>query len=116
MLALITGSLWGRTAWNTWWFWDARLTSVLVLFLIYLGYMALRAAIDDEARAARASAILAMVGLINLVIVHFSVEKWFQDAVERWSRHRVILNTLHQPSSVLHEGGSTIPRSILGRC
>jgi heme exporter protein C len=121
-LALVTGSLWGRTTWNTWWFWDARLTSVLVLFLFYLSYLALRAAIDDEARAGRAAAILAMVGLINLPIVHFSVEKWFQDAVDRWSRHGLVVNTLHQPSSVLHGGGPTMspvyltPLLIMGLC
>src|ERR1700753_4160299 len=66
LLALVTGSLWGRPMWGTWWVWDARLTSVFVLFLFYLGYMALEAAIDDEQRAARACAILALVGVINL--------------------------------------------------
>jgi heme exporter protein C len=113
LLALVTGALWGRTAWNTAWYWDARLTSELVLFLFYLSYMALRASIDDDARAARASAILVMIGLLNLFIVHFSVEKWFQDDVYRWSRHRVIINTLHQPSSVLHQGGPTMAASYL---
>jgi len=73
--------------------WDARLTSVLVLFLFYLGYMALLAAIDDEARANRAAAILALVGLVNLPIVHWSVNWW---------------NTLHQPASVLRPGGSAL--------
>src|SRR5690606_37477253 len=72
-LALITGSLWGQPMWGTWWVWDARLTSVLVLFLFYLGYMALRGSIDDEAKAARAAAVLGLVGLINLPIVKFSV-------------------------------------------
>src|SRR6476646_8150522 len=67
-LALVTGSLWGRPMWGTWWVWDARLTSVLVLFLFYLGYMALRAAIDDEVKGGRAAAILALVGVINLPI------------------------------------------------
>lgn len=85
-LALITGSLWGRPAWGTWWVWDARLTSVLVLLLFYLGYMALRGALEDEQKAARAAAILALVGLINLPIVKFSVEWW---------------NTLHQGSSTM---------------
>ncbi len=85
-LALITGSLWGKPAWGTWWVWDARLTSVLVLLLFYLGYIALRGAIEDEQKAARAAAILALVGLINLPIVKFSVEWW---------------NTLHQGSSTL---------------
>jgi heme exporter protein C len=90
LLALVTGSLWGRPMWGTWWVWDARLTSVLVLFLFYLGYMALQAAIDDEAKAARACAILALVGLVNLPIVHFSVNWW---------------NTLHQGSSLFSRGG-----------
>lgn len=93
LLALMTGSLWGRPMWNTWWVWDARLTSVLVLFLFYLGYMALRSAIDDEAKAARASAVLGLVGLINLPIVRFSVDWW---------------NTLHQPASLLRTGGTSL--------
>ena len=92
-LALITGSLWGQPMWGTWWVWDARLTSVLVLFLFYLGYMALRASIDDETKAARAAAVLGLVGLINLPIVKFSVDWW---------------NTLHQPASLLRAGGSSL--------
>ena len=84
LLALITGSLWGQPMWGAWWVWDARLTSVLVLFLFYVAYMALRASLDDEAKAGRAAAILALVGLINLPVVYFSVEWW---------------NTLHQGSS-----------------
>lgn len=98
LLALATGSLWGRPMWGTWWVWDARLTSVLVLFLFYLGYMALDAAIDDEARASRACAILALVGLINLPIVHYSVVWW---------------NTLHQGSSVFRADGPAMPLSYL---
>jgi heme exporter protein C len=97
-LALATGSLWGRPTWGTWWVWDARLTSVLVLFLFYLGYLALQAAIDDEQRAARACAILALVGLINLPIVHFSVYWW---------------NTLHQTSSLFRAGGPAMPAVYL---
>jgi heme exporter protein C len=97
-LALVTGSLWGRPMWGTWWVWDARLTSVLVLFLFYLGYLALQAAIDDEQRAARACAILALVGAINLPIVHFSVTWW---------------NTLHQGSSVFRAGGPAMPAVYL---
>lgn len=98
-LALITGSLWGRPMWGTWWVWDARLTSVLVLFLLYLGYMALRAAIDDEARGGRAAAILALAGLINLPVVHFSVEWW---------------NSLHQGASVFRaERGDELPAVYL---
>lgn len=92
-LALITGALWGQPMWGTWWVWDARLTSVLVLFLFYLGYMALRASIDDEAKAARAAAVLGLVGLINLPIVKFSVDWW---------------NTLHQPASLLRSGGTSV--------
>jgi heme exporter protein C len=84
-LALVTGSLWGRPAWGTWWVWDARLTSELVLLLLYLGYMALRAALDDEVKAGRAAAILALVGVLNLPIIHFSVYWW---------------NSLHQGSTV----------------
>lgn len=83
-LALITGSLWGRPMWGTFWVWDARLTSVLVLLLFYLGYMALRGALEDEQKAARSAAILALVGVINLPVVKFSVDWW---------------NTLHQGSS-----------------
>jgi heme exporter protein C len=89
LLALVTGSLWGRPMWGAWWVWDARLTSVLVLFLFYVAYLALRASIDDEAKGARAAAILALVGLVNLPIVHFSVYWW---------------NTLHQGSSVFTKG------------
>ena len=98
LLALVTGSLWGRPMWGTWWVWDARLTSVLVLFLFYLGYMALRASIDDEQKAGRAAAVLALVGLVNLPIVHFSVDWW---------------NTLHQPSSVLRMGKPTMTADLL---
>lgn len=88
-LALITGSLWGRPMWGTWWVWDARLTSVLVLFLFYIAYIALRASLDDETKAARASAILALVGAVNLPIVHWSVTWW---------------NSLHQGSSMFTKG------------
>ena len=93
-IALVTGSLWGRPMWGTWWVWgDARLVSVLVLFLLFLGYMALRASIEDEAKAARAAEILALVGLINLPIIKFSVDWW---------------NTLHQGASVMRAGGSAL--------
>jgi len=88
-LALATGSLWGRPMWGAWWVWDARLTSVLVLFLFFVAYLALRASIDDETKGARAAAILALVGLVNLPVVHFSVYWW---------------NTLHQGSSILTKG------------
>lgn len=89
LLALITGSLWGRPMWGTWWVWDARLTSVLVLFLFYVAYIALRASLDDEIKAARAAAILALVGAVNLPIVHWSVTWW---------------NSLHQGSSMFTPG------------
>jgi heme exporter protein C len=107
LLALATGSLWGRPMWGTWWVWDARLTSVLVLFLFYVAYMALRASLDDEAKAARAGAILALVGVVNLPIVHWSVNWW---------------NTLHQGASVFRKGGPTmsmvylIPLLLMGLC
>ena len=98
-LALITGSLWGKPMWGAWWVWgDARLMSELVLLLFYLGYMALRSAIDDEARAARAAAILGLVGLINLPIVKFSVDWW---------------NTLHQPASLLRAEGPSLAADML---
>jgi heme exporter protein C len=94
-LALITGSLWGKPMWGTWWVWDARLTSVLVLLLFYLAYMALRASIDDETKGGRAAAILALVGVINLPIVKFSVDWW---------------NSLHQGSSTLFaDKGDALP-------
>ena len=97
-LGLVTGSLWGRPMWGTWWEWDARLTSFLVLFLLYLAYMALRASLDDETKASRAAAILALVGLINLPIIHYSVEWW---------------NSLHQGSSIMAEGGPAMPAVFL---
>ena len=97
-LALVTGSLWGRPMWGTYWVWDARLTSVLVLFLMYLGIMALWRTVEDPSRAARAAAILTLVGAINIPIIKFSVDWW---------------NTLHQPASVFRVGGSTIDASIL---
>ena len=97
-LCLITGSLWGQPMWGTWWVWDARLTSVLVLFFLYLGYMALSEAFDDEQRGLRAASILALVGFVNVPIIKFSVEWW---------------NTLHQPASVMKMGGPTIHASML---
>ncbi|MCH7692120.1 MAG: heme ABC transporter permease [Proteobacteria bacterium] len=97
-LALITGSLWGKPMWGTWWVWDARLTSVLVLFFLYLGYMALVNAFDDPARGAKAAAVLALVGFVNVPIIKFSVDWW---------------NSLHQPASVLKLGGPSIHPSML---
>jgi heme exporter protein C len=92
-LGLVTGSLWGRPTWGTYWVWDARLTSFLLLLFIYLGYMALWSAIEDEARAARAAAILALVGAVNIPVIKFSVEWW---------------NTLHQGESLLSGGFSPV--------
>ncbi|MFS8037227.1 heme ABC transporter permease [Xanthobacter sp. AM11] len=97
-LCLVTGALWGRPMWGTYWVWDARLTSMLVLLLLYLGLMALRAAIEEPNRAGRAAAVLTLVGFINVPIVKFSVDWW---------------NTLHQPASVFRMGGSTIDASLL---
>src|SRR6186713_3498650 len=97
-LALLTGSLWGRPMWGTYWVWDARLTSVLVLFLMYLGILALWRTVEDPARAGRAAAILTLVGAVNLPIIKFSVDWW---------------NTLHQPASVLRLGGPAIHPAIL---
>jgi len=98
LICLASGSLWGEPMWGTWWVWDARLTSVLVLFFLYLGYLALVGAFDDETRGARAGAILALVGAVNLPIIKFSVDWW---------------NTLHQPASVFRLGGPTIALSML---
>ncbi|RMF10885.1 MAG: heme ABC transporter permease [Alphaproteobacteria bacterium] len=98
LLALITGSLWGKPTWGTYWVWDARLTSVLVLFFLYLGLIALRQAIEDPVRAARATAILALVGFVNVPIIKFSVDWW---------------NTLHQPASVTRLDAPAIHPSIL---
>src|SRR4051812_12827265 len=98
LMCLITGSLWGRPMWGTYWVWDARLTSVLVLFLMYLGVIALWRTIEDPTRAARVVAVLTLVGAINIPIIKFSVDWW---------------NTLHQPASVLRLGGSTIHPTIL---
>jgi heme exporter protein C len=97
-LALITGSLWGKPMWGTYWVWDARLTSFLILLFLYLGYIALWNAIEDETRAARAAAILALVGAVDVVIVKFSVEWW---------------STLHQGESIFRAGGPTISAVFL---
>ena len=98
LLCLVSGSLWGKPMWGTWWVWDARLTSVMVLFLLYLGYIALINAFDEPTRGARAGAILALVGIVNLPIIKFSVDWW---------------NTLHQPASIFRLGGPTIAPSML---
>jgi heme exporter protein C len=97
-VALFTGSVWGKPMWGTWWVWDARLTSVLILFFLYLGYMALHDAFEDPARGARAAGILALVGVVNLPIIKFSVDWW---------------NTLHQPASIMRLSGPGIHPSML---
>ena len=97
-ICLATGSLWGKPMWGTYWVWDARLTSVLVLFIIYLGLIALWRTIEDAGRAARAAAILTLVGAVDLPIIKFSVDWW---------------NTLHQPASVFRLGGPTIAPELL---
>ena len=97
-VCLVTGSLWGKPMWGTYWVWDARLTSVLVLFLVYLGILALWRAVEDPGRAARAVAILTLVGAVNLPVVKFSVDWW---------------STLHQGASVLRIGGPTVDPAML---
>lgn len=97
-LCLLSGSLWGRPMWGAWWVWDARLTSVLVLFFLYLGHVALMRAFDDPARGARAAAILAIAGAVDLPVIKFSVQWW---------------NTLHQPDSITLTGAPTMSLSML---
>ena len=97
-ICLVTGSLWGRPTWGTYWVWDARLTSVLVLFLLYLGMLALYWTAEDPNRSSRAAAILALVGAVNIPIIKFSVDWW---------------NTLHQPASIIRMAGAAIDPSIL---
>ena len=97
-LCLATGSLWGKPMWGAWWVWDARLTSVLVLFFLYIGHVALVRAFDDPTRGYRAGAILALVGVVNLPIIKFSVDWW---------------NTLHQPASITLTGAPTMAPSML---
>jgi heme exporter protein C len=97
-LCLGTGSLWGKPMWGAWWVWDARLTSVLVLFFLYLGHVALVRAFDDPQRGYRAGAILALVGVVNLPIIKFSVDWW---------------NTLHQPATITLTGGPTMSLDML---
>ncbi|MCX8500917.1 MAG: heme ABC transporter permease [Alphaproteobacteria bacterium] len=97
-LCLVTGSIWGKPMWGTWWVWDARLSSVLVLFFVYLGYLALVRAFESPEKGERLAAILVVVGSVNLPIIKFSVEWW---------------NSLHQPASVLRLGKPTIDGTIL---
>ena len=98
LLALWTGSLWGKPMWGTWWVWDARLTSELVLLFLYIGVMALTAAIDDVRRADRASGLLSLVGVVNVPIIYFSVKWW---------------NTLHQGASISATAGSSMAATML---
>jgi len=97
-LTLATGVLWGKPMWGTWWVWDARLTSELVLLFLYLGYLALQAAIEDRRAAARAGAVLAVVGVVNIPIIHYSVEWW---------------STLHQPATITKLGAPSMATSML---
>ena len=97
-VCLVTGSLWGKPMWGTYWIWDARLTSVLVLFLIYLALIALWRSIEDGSRAARVAAIVTLVGAVNIPIIKWSVDWW---------------NTLHQPASVFRAGGPSMTGSML---
>ncbi len=97
-LALLTGSIWGKPMWGTWWVWDGRLTSVFVLFLLYLGIIALTRALDDPARSARAAAVIVLIGFLNIPVIKFSVDWWA---------------TLHQPASVFRLDGPTIHPSLL---
>ena len=98
LLTLITGALWGKPMWGAWWVWDARLTSMLILFFFYLGVIALANGFDRPERGSRPAALLAMVGVINVPIVKFSVDWW---------------NTLHQPASLLRSGGPAVDSSML---
>lgn len=98
LLTLVTGSLWGKPMWGTWWEWDARMTSVLILFFLYLGYIALSQNLDHQERSKKVLAALVLVGVVNLPIIKFSVEWW---------------NTLHQPASIIRADGPSIDSSML---
>lgn len=97
-ITLLTGSLWGKPIWGTWWEWDARMTSVLILFFLYLGYIILLDSFDDREKGEKLAAILSIVGFVNIPIIKFSVEYW---------------NSLHQPASILRSGGVAIHESML---
>lgn len=97
-LCLATGSLWGKPMWGAWWVWDARLTSVLLLFFLYLGHIALSRAFDDPQRGARSAAVLALIGVVNLPVIKFSVDWW---------------STLHQPSTITFTGAPTMHVAML---
>lgn len=96
-ISLVTGSLWGRPAWGVWWVWDARMTSTLILLFLYIGFISLQSSIDDPRRADRAGAVLALVGLINVPIIYFSVQWW---------------NTLHQGATITRKGYQMVPSQL----
>jgi len=98
LITLITGAIWGKPIWGAWWVWDARLTSVLILFFLYLGYIILLDSFDDRQKGEKIAAIISIVGFINVPLIKFSVEYW---------------NSLHQPASILRSGGSAIHSSML---
>lgn len=98
LIALLTGAIWGKPMWGTWWVWDARLTSELILFFLYVGVIALYGAIEDKRTAGRAVSILCLVGVVNIPIIHYSVEWW---------------NTLHQGSTVSVKNGASMPTDML---
>jgi heme exporter protein C len=98
LVTLITGSIWGKPIWGTWWVWDARLTSMLILFFLYLGYIILIDSFDDRAKGEKIAAIISIVGFINVPIIKFSVEYW---------------NSLHQPASIMRSGGVAIDPLML---
>lgn len=97
-ITIASGSIWGKPTWGTWWTWDARLTSVAILFVMYLGYLLLRGMIEDRERAARYSAVLGIIAALDLPLIHFSVSWW---------------RTLHQPPSIMKPGAATMPPVIL---
>ena len=97
-ITIVSGSIWGKPTWGTWWTWDARLTSVAILFVMYLGYLLLRAMIEDQERASRYAAVLGIVAALDIPLVHFSVLWW---------------RTLHQPPSLIKPGTPTMPTAIL---
>jgi heme exporter protein C len=97
-LNIATGAIWGKPTWGTWWTWDARLTSVSIVFVMFVGYLLLRRAVDDPERGARYAAVIGIVAALNIPLVHFSVVWW---------------RTLHQPPSLMKAGGATMPRAIV---
>lgn len=97
-ITLVTGSIWGKPIWGTWWVWDARLTSMLILFFLYLGYIILLHSFDDRSKGEKIAAIISIVGFVNVPIIKFSVEYW---------------NSLHQPASILRSGGVAIDPAML---